>query len=255
MKNIVFVHGFMGSARNWLPTVHRLKKEIGSKTQVNIVCIDLLFHGEKRNAKKVSSALEDLFKNFNNEMLKLTGKISIVAHSFGAQPSIHFTAQNIDRVDELILEDTSPVVSDYGLHSITKILQETPESFENRLDAKRYFQKKYAPAFASFLLSNMRAKDEKRQSWQFDTQTYLELINSAHKNPLWNEWNEIEASAHIKKFLIYGENSMHLDENSKKILFKQMPLTKKIEVHGAGHLVHAEKAQEFTNIILKEISI
>src|SRR5690349_7030075 len=92
-KRLVFVHGFLGSALNWSPLVHKLKKHPAwQNDQWEILVPELLGHGlriERGEVEQVNLA------NVTKDLLSQIppGPFWAIGHSFGLRPLLLITRQ------------------------------------------------------------------------------------------------------------------------------------------------------------------
>ena len=158
LRRVVFLHGFLGSARNWSTTIFKLN---AARSSENMECqaVDLLWHG----AAKAPKDLRVTKGQYSDAMLLRFEKdvgcepFWAVAHSFGLRPLLGFAAKYPDRVQGIIVEDSCPRLSLEGYRFLSKILNETPVPFFNRDEARVYFQEAFVdPKIQRFLLSNLR---------------------------------------------------------------------------------------------------
>lgn len=115
--HILFIHGLGSSSLVWRDIPEALSKSY------HTITIDLIGFGESDKPKEnyTISFLSKFIKDFINEMgFGPREKISIIGHSLGGYIAIDFATTNRERVDKLVLFDSSgllknptPLLSDY----------------------------------------------------------------------------------------------------------------------------------------------
>ena len=105
---LVLLHGFTGSSESWSPLVPAL----GAAHRV--ITVDLPGHGQssaptdpRRYALDVFA--EDLIRVLDTMSLD---RVALLGYSMGGRTALRFAASHSDRVAALILESTSPGISD-----------------------------------------------------------------------------------------------------------------------------------------------
>lgn len=113
-KTLVFLHGWGGNWRLWLPIIERLKNKF------TIYALDLPGFGLSPLSKPytLSSYTHDLIDFLNKEKIKLP---VIIGHSFGGSVAIKFAVNNSEKISGLVLVDSSGI-RQQNLRLKTKIL-------------------------------------------------------------------------------------------------------------------------------------
>lgn len=244
LKRVVFLHGFLGSARNWSTTIFKLNNILAR--QWNFLAVDLLWHGRAKEAKETRCSKGQ----FSDAMLARfeedvgSEPFWAVAHSFGLRPLLSFAAKHPDQVQGIIVEDSCPRLSSEGYYLLSKILKETPVPFSTRDAAKSFFENAFLdPKIHRFLLSNITRNDAGDLDWRFDCEALSMLLEESRDVALWTEWSSFEGPI----FLILGEHSKTVSKEALKRCREERrnaPLDIRV-VNGAGHWIHFEKNDEF----------
>lgn len=253
--NLVFVHGFFGSALNWGPVLTKVKEaqKLGAiQSSWNIQAVDLIGHGPRKwEASKGILNLDLTVKDMIEQLPE--GPIVFVPHSFGTRPVLRFACQHPERVPEIWVEDASGDLSDEGFQTIKRILTETPNPFSSREDAKNFFDQRHgaSSALSRFLLSLQRQDVDGGFRWRFDPVQLFHLLEESKNNPLWKEWSEYPG--HLR--LIVGEKSSHMNKvRIEKAIEKRKPRTLQlVQIPQAAHWVHSEQLELFTDCLFKFI--
>lgn len=240
--NLVCVHGFLGSSLNWGPVTNRLKATFGDA--LSITAVDLLGHG-RRAGEPVPRplTLEAVTDDFEKQLPP--GPLIGLGHSFGLRPLLLFAERHPERVPALIIEDSSPVLSDAGFDQLRQIFVEIRLPAASREEAKAEIEKFFGPgtAMSRFLLSNVRETEDGKQDWRFAKDALWELLSEAQVQNLWREWERYAGPL----YMILGENSKHVGPVVAKecVTRRRGKPTEEIWVSGAGHWVHADQLEVF----------
>jgi esterase len=254
MKNVVFVHGFMGSALNWGPVLTALRRS-DLKDRYKFHAVDLLGHGGRRSSPlgeyetlTLDWVSRDLF-----EQTKALGPIVAVGHSFGFRPLLRLSKLHPELISEMIVEDSSPQVDLNNYTFLKSILETTPAFFRSRDEALAFFQEKYPGKLGAFLLSNIRQdpSDTSKYSWRFDAQGLQEVLDDSFQNPQWTEWENFRGRAYILR----GQNSDFLtSERMSEMLSRRSVPTHHTEIANAGHWIHSDQVDMFAKIMVQILS-
>gem|GEM_PF-1005399 len=270
-KNLILVHGFMGSALNWGPIVTRFKESPQLRERMkewNVFTPDLLGHGGRRGANALS------YTELTHEKLCADLQIQIeeflpngesfvaLGHSFGLRPLLGLskTSQNNEpsfgaRMRYLIVEDASPEITEKNYETLRGILSRVPVPFKSRDEAKASIDSLFSHdlRLAAFLFSNIRpvAIDghiKKIHTWRFDEKGLLNLLKEAFENPLWSEWSSYPNMI----TLVTGENSDHVtQERLARALERRKPLPiQHIQIAQSGHWIHSDQADAFAECLV-----
>jgi pimeloyl-ACP methyl ester carboxylesterase len=254
--NLLFVHGFMGSALNWSTVrskVEALANESGIPLKTHAV--DLLGHSSRRSSKPLSSftsAHAALYEELLQDIESM-GPIVAVGHSFGLRPLLLISQKRPELIPFLIVEDASPELSLQSCSFLNKILKTTPTPFRTRESAREYFDTKYTKQLARFLLSNIRSlKDPEIHDWRFDRPFLEALLLEAESNPLWQEWHQYSGES----FLITGEKSTLFADPSvlQTMIEKRLPRRlPHYEIKNSGHWIHSDQQDDFCRVLIQII--
>lgn len=248
-SQVVFVHGLMAFSANW--------RKIASRIEDSYQCLIYDQKGHGRSFKPSSgytpeALAEDLYKI--TEELGWS-RFHLVGHSMGARVAMVFADRYPEKLNTLTLEDMGPDVQPESYRYYEKMLNIVPTPFANKEQMKSFFSERFLQLFqpkeppavlVSFLQANMEEKPGGEYDWRFSKQAIIDIVREGHKKDRWFEVSSFK----IPVLLIRGENSHILSSGVFEKMQLLNPLIEAVEVQAAGHWVHYEKYEEFTEILL-----
>ncbi len=241
MSRLALVHGFLGSAANWGPVLHKLKQR-PELVGWDFAAFDLLGHGSRRDAARpldLESIARDLKEQIGDDPVVALG------HSFGVRPLLKIAEMAPGIITHLLVEDSSPVLSAAGLAELREIF-EVPTPFETREAARDALDSRFGVGsrLSRFLLSNIR-DFEGRHDWRFDHRL-RDLLEASAREPLWSAWENFEGEIHM----ILGDRSSFVTEE-RAAECKSRRASRFTEIYrlpNAGHWVHADDPDGFCKL-------
>src|SRR5665213_858178 len=141
---LVFLHGLMGSAANWLRVVPAFQAEF------EILTFDQRGHGRSFHPT-TGYHPRDYAQDLNHILEELGWNTSaIVGHSMGARNALEFALHFSQRVKVLVLEDIGPDANYAAIERIEKLLSLVPTPFASRAEAKDFFENQYPQKIAFY---------------------------------------------------------------------------------------------------------
>lgn len=253
---LFLLHGFMGSSLNWGPLSARLKKHPDLQDW-EIQAGDMLGHGGRRGDDALK--YETLTHEALVEDLKLQlpdGPYVAMGHSFGIRPLLSIAAEEAGNghMKALLVEDASPEITGEARGRLRSIIEKVPVPFEDRQSAKVSIDKLFAddPVLAAFLFSNIRKQEDGQQSWRFDKEGLLNLLDQAIDRPLWDEWSKWSGPTWIFR----GEQSDHLNEARLQRALSPGPggPCEVVTIPNSGHWIHSEQPEVFCDELVKVLA-
>ncbi len=242
---ILFLHGFMGSSKDWPPVIKKLNENFAALT------IDLPGHGRSRlNAEEKAYTVSETAKSIIQVLDQLDiAKCSIVGYSLGGRLALYLVLTYPERFTHFVMESATPGIIDlferenrqrHDEYLAEKMVSDDFESFV----LKWYYQ----PVFCSLTLHP-----------NFQNLLYLRLGNDPEElakvlrnmgqgiqEPLWYKLADIT----IPVLLMAGKK----DEKYTEIIqdMKRFnPLFKTEIFKNCGHILHFENPKKFTKVILE----
>ncbi len=256
---IIFVHGFLGSALNWGPVLTKLNGMPWTKENgLRLESYDLLGHGFKSQKNQPNLSVDDLGKDLLLEIQKNSinenEEIYAVGHSFGIRPLLWICKNHPKLIQGLVVEDSSPVVSEQGFRELNAIFDQIKPPFKTRLQAKEAIEKIFGlgTKMSRFLLTGMRENEAGVFDWRFDAVGLKHLLKWAYEHPQWKEWENFSGPI----AMIMGEDSgfVSKDRQQECLDRRKNKQTKIIQIHQAAHWVHSDQLDLFCGEVVKIVS-
>lgn len=233
--HVLFIHGLGSSSLVWRDFPEALSR------RYHTIAIDLIGFGESDKPKEdyTISFFTKFIKDFINEMKFDTNeKISIIGHSLGGYIAIDFAISNRERVDKLILFDSSgllksptPLLLDY-MNAVKVTDPILRRERINRVLGNLYSDPtRLLPIIVDFFL------------YFIEKPGALEAFESAFMNSTSSriDSNQIKKIENIRCLILWGEKDKLIPVSFAE-QFKQLLSAAKIEIiKDAGHAPFVEK--------------
>ena len=242
-KAIIFLHGFMGCADDWLKVMKHLQPEY------YCIAIDLPGHGatkvtggeDKYKMEETAAGLKEFFSK------KKLEKVTLCGYSMGGRLALYFAMKYPEMIDKLILESATPGIIDDKeraerlrsdeLLSEKIINSDYAEFIENWYSMSLYGNIKEHPEYGKLI--KRRLKNNKQE-----IACSLRVMSTGRMQPQWDNL----AKANLPILLIAGEqDSKYIEINNKIASINQKSELRIIS--GTGHNSHFEKPEIFVNYI------
>ncbi|KAG8681322.1 hypothetical protein FRC09_017566 [Ceratobasidium sp. 395] len=249
---LLIVHGLYGSKQNWRSLSKAFARNLGRP----VYSLDLRNHGESPHAEAMdySSLAEDILHFCQSKSLS---KISLIGHSLGGKVVMALAldpALPKGLLSHLIVVDISPAVGPVS-----------PE-FRNyigameEIEAAKVLTKKQAedilknyesdPSVRGFLLHNLVAPS-KGEPLRFRIPISIiangiDGIGDFPHTPGQEKWEG-------PVLFVKGAKSKYINRRNTPVMEQYFP-NMKLEILDAGHWVHAEKPQEFIELVSNFVS-
>ena len=245
---LLILHGLFGSSDNWLTLGRKLAE------QYKVYLIDQRNHGRSpwSNDWNYQLMAEDLLEFVKTHELE---DFILVGHSMGGKTAMNFAARYYpSKVQKLVVVDIAP--KPYRVHHDTIV-----EGL-NALDLSQINSRKEADdqlaqyveeaGVRMFLLKNLyRPKGGENEAKKFDWRINLSVIG----NNLVNVSDGLAENLQYdgQTLFVRGVNSNYIKESDETLIKKHFPNATLQSVEQAGHWIHAEKPQEFLEMLLNFI--
>ncbi len=231
-RTVWFLHGILGSSRNWRGFARRL---VESRPWWRAVLVDLRNHGESTGAPgphTLEACAADL------ETL-LPAPDAVCGHSFGGKVALVFARDHRPRPAALWVLDSPPgrvPAGERRIEAVFDLVDRLRMPVRERAEVARAFSGAgHDAAFASWMTTNLRPV-EGGFAWTFDPVAAREMIGSYFE---WDLWPFVEASPTglDLHFVRGGASDRWSDEELARL--ERAPVARHV-LPGAGHLLHAD---------------
>jgi len=239
-QTLLLLHGFMGSAADWLPVIEHCPAAF------NYLTVDLPGHGNSPlpPALSVQSTAEALVALVNELDLN---QVHVLGYSLGGRLALYLAVHYPQRFSSFIIESASPGISAAQERAARRQTDEQRAEQLEQQNFKDFLQEWYRqplfadlnrhPAFKQLL--KRRLKNDPHQLAQV-----LRGLSVGRQKPLWRQL----ASIRKPVLLISGEQ----DEKYKKIcadMKQQNPAFRWEQIKQCGHNVHAQQARLYADVL------
>lgn len=248
-QRVVFLHGLMAFQANW--------RKIANRIENDYQCLIYDQRGHGRSFKPESGySLNDLAE----DLYKITTELGwdqfhLVGHSMGANVAMVFAYKYPQKVKTLTIEDMGASVPTDSYKYYENMLNLVPTPFESKQQVKDFFDQKFLKLFnpsenakvlTTFLQANIEEKESGQYDWRFSKQAIIEIAKKSRESDRWLELSSFK----MPVLLIRGETSHVLRKEDYEKMLQVNPQIQGVEIAEAGHWIHYEKYEEFTEILL-----
>lgn len=238
-KPLIIMHGLFGMLDNWMSVANQLQD------QYTLYLLDLRNHGKSPHTEDFNYAVmaEDVRAFMDQE-----GILSayVLGHSMGGKVAMTLAQKYPDYVEKLVVVDIAPkyypTVQDVVLDALLAVnfqIQKSRKEVESVL--RQYLQEEDV---IQFLMKNMYWKEEGVLAWKFNLPAISKHIS--------NIGQATDAHRFEKPTLfVRGALSNYIkpeDEQDIHTLFTHVQIQ---TIPDCGHWVHAEKPNEFIQILTR----
>ncbi len=249
---LILLHGFSGSAEDWLPFLNSLDETITA------VALDLVGHGKSSSPKEEKYYSADSISAQIKRLYEVLGfrKAIIIGYSMGGRATLAFTTKFPELVSGLVLESTSFGIEDKKEKQLrTKqdeelakfILESKIEDFVNHWLS--------LPIFETLKNLPVEKFTELKKAKLINSEIGLANILKGFSTGKMPYFLNFKILADIPILLIAGEKDLKYKKGNEKAA-KRLPNSTNVVVENAGHNVHLEKPKEFiilTKFFLEKI--
>jgi pimeloyl-ACP methyl ester carboxylesterase len=241
---LVFLHGLMGSAANWL----RITKAFAN--DFHILTFDQRGHGRSFHPEAGYNP-----RDFAHDLKLILDELgwsasALVGHSMGGRNALEFASHFSQRVKALVMEDIGPDSRHSAIDRIERLLALVPVPFSSRAEANEFFEKSYPDLIsfypqprvvARFLHSNLEQKPDGTMDWRFAKEAILQSLREGRNADRWDEF----ANLKMPVLVVRGEHSEDLPRPVFERMLKTLPAARGVEIADAGHWVHFDQPEAF----------
>jgi 2-succinyl-6-hydroxy-2,4-cyclohexadiene-1-carboxylate synthase len=241
---LIFLHGFLGSLKDWLPLARRFSSEY------RCLLFDLPGHGKTETSRisdySISATAKSLVKYLQDRNIFQS---VLVGYSMGGRLALYLAVNYPDYFEKLILESTSPGLSNVRERMNRRINDERLANEMERLSVEEFLQRWYnQPLFKSlkchpeFEELYRRRRHEKNVNWAAS----LRGMGTGRQPSLWHKLGSIN----IPVFILVGEKDQKF-RNIANQMETQNPNFSISVIPRCGHVIHVEDAEKFYSEVIK----
>lgn len=232
---IIFLHGLLGSSRNW----RSVAKALSGKYK--IYALDLPEHGSSPHSSATS--LSNMSQMVGDWIVRhLEGDYILCGHSLGGKVAMAHACQYPHGLKGLVVGDIAPrdYPPEHHLPTLEALLGLNLSSIKSRKQADDELSKKITNwAFRQFLLTNLQEKFG-AWYWRINLSTLHASMPELSRNPL-----SPEDSYKGPALFIRGGKSGYLRSEHFPLVLQSFPVAKIVTLPDAGHDVHVEDKAGF----------
>lgn len=242
-KPIIILHGIFGTCDNWVTVAKKLAENY------RVITADLRNHGNTGHSPEMNYdvMVEDIKELIATENIE---DPYIIGHSMGGKVAMHFAGKYPEMLGKLIVIDIAPKA--YTVHHqqhIDAMKSLDLQKIQSRSEADKKMAEKVAEAsIRQFLLKNLYRKEDKTFAWKLN----LEAIENNLQNLSVGLPDNVEVD--LPALFMRGAMSDYIKDSDAFTIKDHFPEASITTVYGAGHWIHAEKPDEFTEVVNKFLS-
>lgn len=233
---LLIVHGLFGSSDNWRSMAKYFSK------QYQVISIDLRNHG--RSPHSDNQSLDDMAEDVYELCQQLDiNNVNIVGHSLGGKVAMKFAERYDQYIDKLVIVDISPRQYEGG-H--TPLMDAMMALNLSKLSSRKQVDEALAASIPDqqvrqFLLMNLLLEDE-QVKWRIN----LPALKTNYKKFMSAVFTR--SSSNSTSLFIYGEHSDYVTKQDRADIKQIFPYAEFAAIP-SGHWVHAERPQQFKQIV------
>jgi esterase len=244
----VFVHGLMGFLNNW--------KRIVTDLSPTECCLTYDQRGHGKSFKPETGYAPEDFAQDLKDLTDALGweRFILVGHSMGGRNVVVFASLFPEKVEKLVVEDIGPESNLNAIEYYQNLLDAVPTPFLNRELAREFFRQEFgsrvktrepAQVLSSFLYANLEEKENGLWDWRFHKGGILETVRAGRHLDRWGAVQGLR----VPTLWVRGGLSQELRAETFHKILSCNPLIQGVEIEGAGHWIHSEKPQEFSQAL------
>ena len=244
-STIIFLHGLLGSSRNWRSVTKSLSEKY------HTLCFDLPNHGKSLHEEE--STVQKMANVIHAEIVQRgVSQFSLCGHSLGGKVAMKMACDYSHRIKKLLVVDIAPrdYPADHHLPTLMALADLDLIGFTKRKQVDEALAEKIPNwAFRQFLLTNLGSIGG-RFTWIPNLNGLISSIKILSSNPL----NQNDLFEGPSLFLRGGKSgyvrSEHFDE-----IKRYFPTAEIKTLTEAGHDLHVEDRKGFVAIFRKFLEV
>jgi pimeloyl-ACP methyl ester carboxylesterase len=240
---VVILHGLLGSSQNWQRAAKALEKKF------RMLVLDQRNHGSSPHTETHTFAdLREDIKHFLDQ--QRLDKAYLLGHSMGGLAAMEFAFHYPERLAGLIVEDIAPRAYQSSSNDILRALCALDlDTATSRDEVEAILAKEIkSRRTRQFLLTNLVRRDDNTFAWKVNLPVLQKFQKemAAYEPPL-------AASYAGKTLFIGGELSDYRLDHDHDVILRHFPNSELVMIPQAGHWIHFEALEPFTEAVFKFI--
>lgn len=240
-KPMIILHGLLGISDNWVAFARRLSDE-----GYRIFIPDQRNHGQSPHHPVLNyyALTDDLVEFIEHHQLE---KPVILGHSMGGKVAMRYTLEHTDKVDRLIVVDTSLRTYyrfNYHLKLIDAMLAVDFNSVATRPEVENKLRERITEErVIRFLMKNLFWKEKGKLGWRPDLQAISNHVDSMYDGVFYSAKYDKPA------LFIRGGQSDYILEEDIPVILQNFPEAIIKTIENGTHWVHADEPEEFYHLV------
>ncbi len=238
---LLILHGLLGMLDNW-QTQSKLYAEAGLK----VYALDQRNHGKSPHSDEFSfqAMAADVQEFMQQHQIP---SAFVVGHSMGGKTAMQFALTYPQLVDKLVIVDVAPRKYPNAHDEILDAMSSLKlDEFNTRQKADDEIAKRLPKySLRQFILKNLTRTEKGGLKWKVNLpvikQYYTEIADDI----------TIDGVFPKPTLFVKGSQSSYILPGDEARIRKLFPSSNIITIADAGHWVHADKSEEFGNVVLK----
>ena len=244
-KPVILIHGFNLDSYTWTRNLDKLAEHF------KVYVPDLW--GQGYSTREPMNYSYELFVNQIQLFMEAMGiqKSSIIGHSLGAGTAILFALKNMDKIDKLVLVDSSGIPTSLPFRSRIFRLKGVAE-FIMSLRTDKIRRKNLGDIWINnreLLTEDNYRKFVNYQKIEGTTEAILTILRNDFFNTLEDEIREL-GHFDIPKLIIWGREDKSLPVRCAEKMHQLMPGSLLEILDNAGHLANFDRADTFNKLVI-----
>lgn len=240
---LVILHGLFGSGDNW----RSLAKDFAEHSRV--ILVDLPNHGNSPHTDDMR------YPRMAEDLHRLTSELGLdsaffLGHSMGGKVAMAYALTYPAAVRGLISADIAPKGYAPAHSEIIAAMQEV-EQFapQSRKSADDILAKRIAgKAIRAFLLKSLKPQTNGAYGWALNIGAIAECY------PHLTSWPQLEGRYEGPALFVGGGKSDYIGEEDIGVVRKLFPRAVFESIDEAGHWLHVERREIFTELVIRFVS-
>jgi pimeloyl-ACP methyl ester carboxylesterase len=234
---LLIIHGLFGSSDNWRSMARYFSRFY------RVISVDLRNHGRSPH-----SDVQD-FSSMAADIEQLCGdlglhKLHLLGHSLGGKVAMQFAAEQSAWIDKLVVVDIAPRRY-FSEHTplMDAMLALDLKSLDSRAAVDEALADKVRDkSVRQFLLMNLQSDDDGLY-WRIN----LRALKANYQQLMAPVCEDKTVSA--SSLFVYGAQSDYVTEEDRSLIKRHFPQAQFQAIEKAGHWVHAERPQQFKQVV------